>query len=253
MQGLMDLSLDKITEEKIQREISAMSMEKSPKYVANASGLLRAVLRMFNKSFDYSVTLPQKKKIRQRALSVDEIKALYNEFKATEMELPYLMGVWLGMRLSEIRGARKEDIQGNRLHICRAIIDDKDGNPIIKPPKTFNGDRWVDFPPYLQSLVRGDDYLVALSGQAIYKRLTRACDKVGITRCRFHDLRHTNASIMISLGISSKVAQERNGWASERMYKQVYGYVMQQDFDESSSAINEFFQAELHTDCTRHF
>ena len=251
-QPLMKLRLDQLTTEKIQKEISALSKAgKSQKYIANASGLLSSVLKAFYGDFRYNVTLPAKEKKTQRALSNEEIKGIMAAVKGTDVELPVLMGLWLGMRMSEIRGATYKDIDGDRLHICRAIVD-TDSGAIEKSPKTFSGDRWVNLPSYIKSLIPPlkckTDHIVNMTGAMIYKRFVAACDNAGIPHCKFHDLRHANAAVMIQLGIDSKYAQERNGWKSDYMYKQVYGYVMDDTQDKNSKAINEYFVNVLATE-----
>lgn len=243
---LMQQDVQRITAEQVQREISQMALEgKSRKYIANAVGLLSSVLRVYAPEVKLDVRLPQRKKIEPRKIEDEEIGAIMAAVRGTEIELPVLMGLWLGMRMSEIRGARFEDIRKGRLHICRAVVTDADGKPAVKPPKTFSGDRWVDLPPEILSLIaaqgRSEGYIVELSGTAIYKRFTRALEKAGIEHCRFHDLRHANAAVMVRLGIDSRYAQERNGWASDRMYKQVYGYTMGDKMSDVSASIDAYF------------
>ena len=245
-QPLMQQDVQRITAEQVQREISQMALEgKSRKYIANAVGLLSSVLRVYAPEVKLDVRLPQRKKVEPRKIEDEEIGAIMAAVRGTEIELPVLMGLWLGMRMSEIRGARFEDIRNGRLHICRAVVTDADGKPAVKPPKTFSGDRWVDLPPEILSLIaaqgRSEGYIVELSGTAIYKRFTRALEKAGIEHCRFHDLRHANAAVMVRLGIDSRYAQERNGWASDRMYKQVYGYTMDDKMSDVSASIDAYF------------
>lgn len=244
--SLMQQDVQRITAEQVQREISQMALEgKSRKYIANAVGLLSSVLRVYAPEVKLDVRLPQRKKVEPRKIEDEEIGAIMAAVRGTEIELPVLMGLWLGMRMSEIRGARFEDIRNGRLHICRAVVTDADGKPAVKPPKTFSGDRWVDLPPEILSLIaaqgRSEGYIVELSGTAIYKRFTRTLEKAGIEHCRFHDLRHANAAVMVRLGIDSRYAQERNGWSSDRMYKQVYGYTMGDKMSDVSASIDAYF------------
>lgn len=251
-QKLMPMQLSGITAEHIQREVGSMAKNgKSPKYVRNAEGLLISVLKQFLPDAQFSVVLPQKKKTELRQIEDAEIGKIMKAFAGSEMELPVLMALWMGMRMSEIRGARYEDIKDGKLHICRAIVADKDGADAVKPPKTFSGDRWVSIPAHIQALIDSsgakEGFLVPLSGQAIYKRFVRGLDAAGIPHCRFHDLRHANAAIMVRLGIESKYAQERNGWSSDRMYKQVYAYTMEDKMAETDKAINSYFDNKMTT------
>lgn len=245
-QRLMPLPLDRITAEVVQREVSAMARGgSSRKSIANAVGLLTAVMRAYAPDARIEVRLPQKEKTETRKIEEDEIRQIYAAVRGTEIELPVLMGLWLGMRMSEIRGARFKDIKNHKLHICRAIVEDENGRAVTKPPKTFSGDRWVDLPPEIEALIhaqgRGEGEIVTLSGQAIYKRFSRLLEKNGIEHCRFHDLRHANAAVMVKLGIDSRYAQERNGWASDRMYKQVYAYTVRSGSEDVSARLNDYF------------
>jgi integrase len=148
------------------------------------------------------------------------------------------------MRLSEIRGLKRKDIHKGQIHICRAVVDDTDGSPVEKGTKTYSGDRWIALPDYIKELIPEgdpDEYIVHLSGQAIYKRFSRLLDKAGVEHCRFHDLRRANAAAMIRLGVDSKYAQQRNGWSTDYMYKQVYAYTMPDRMTEINSAIDGYF------------
>lgn len=253
-QRLMPMQLSSITSEHIQREISAMTKnKKSPKYIANAEGLLSSVLKQAMPDKHYSLHLPAKRKPDLRQPDDKEIGAILTAFHGSPIELPVLMALWMGMRMSEILGARYEDIEDGRLHICRAVVLDEKNMPVEKDgAKTYAGDRWVDIPDYISKLIasagRDSGPLVTFSGAAIYKRFVRTLDHAGIPRCRFHDLRHANAAVMVRLGVDSKYAQERNGWASDRMYKQTYAYTMADQMAEISKNINAYFVNKMATE-----
>lgn len=253
-QRLMPMQLSAITSELIQREIAAMVREgKSPKYVANAEGLLSSVLKQAMPEKQFSLRLPPKRKPNLRQPDDKEIGAIMAAFRGNAVELPVLMALWMGMRLSEILGARHEDIDGGKLHICRAVVLDENNQPAEKDSaKTYAGDRWVSVPGYIAQLIaatgRDSGPLVAFSGAAIYKRFVRTLDQAGIPRCRFHDLRHINAAVMVRLGVDSKYAQERNGWASDRMYKQVYAYAMSDQMAAINESIDGYFGNKMATE-----
>ena len=250
-QSLMELPVSSITSEQIQREIGKMVKNgKSPKYIRNVEGLLVSVLKQFAPDSRISVILPQKRKVELRKIEDNEIGKIIAAFSGTDMELPVLMALWMGMRMSEIRGARFEDISGGRLHICRAIVSGENGDE-VKPPKTFSGDRWVSVPVHIQTLIdatgRSEGYIVTISGQTIYNRFIRGLDAAGIPHCRFHDLRHANAAIMVRLGVESRYAQERNGWSDDWMYRQVYAYTMTDRMIEIDRSIDDYFDNKMTT------
>lgn len=260
--ALMPLQVDTLKQEHIQRAVNAMVKKgSSPKTVRNAYGLLTSVLKMCRPGFQFNVNLPQRLKQQPRKISDEEISAIFAAAKGTDVEIPILLGLWLGLRLSEIRGLQFGDIKDHRLHVTRAIVESV-GDDVVKPPKTFSGDRWISLPKYIEDLIlplyseakdeHGPDadsqYIITLSDHAIYMRFSRLLEKHGIQHCRFHDLRHANAAVMVKLGIESKYAQERNGWSSDKMYKDVYSYTMDDEMQHVDNVINDYFSSKFTSD-----
>ena len=147
-QDLMAYQLKNITPDMIQKEINYMKRQKkSPKYISNAVGFLKSILKVYAPDLDLSeLTMPQKRKPDLRMLDDDEIKKVLQAAQGTEMELPILLALWLGMRLSEIRGLKRKDIHKGQIHVCRAVVDNKEGKPVEKGTKTYSGDRWIAAP-----------------------------------------------------------------------------------------------------------
>ena len=50
--------------------------------------------------------------------------------------------------------------------------------------------------------------------------------KLGITDVRFHDLRHTHATLMLKQNVNPKIIQERSGHSSIMITMDIYGHVM---------------------------
>lgn len=259
-QNLMDRPMASLSNELISKEVLAMhNAGKSKKYIANAIGLLRPVLKTYYPDFELDIKMPktrtksQKRKKSFSPLPSDAaITLIMRECKGTEIELPVLMALWLGMRMSEIRAVKKSDFTGNLLHIQRAIVDDVDGKPVEKDTKTENSERWVEVPEYILNLIPKelpqDAYIMTMSGQALYKRFSRMLEKAGLPHYRFHDLRHANAAAMIRQGMDSRYAMERNGWSTDYMYKKVYGYTMDDKMSEESKKLDAYFLHKLSSD-----
>ena len=244
MAAISEVYLSALTQEKVQRWVNGLAAEHSAKTVKNAHGLLTAVLAEYYPSLALRTTLPQKDAQVIQIPTEEEIKLILDDCKGTEMELPILLAIWLGLRASEIRGLMRSDISGGRIHICRAIVDGADG-PAVKKTKTVSGDRWIKLPAYIKELidrtpVRGD-YIVTLTGRAMYMRFQRMCDRLGIQRYRFHDLRHTAASLSVLLGVPTKYSQQRMGHATDNMLKTVYEHTMRAKEDEYADRIDDYF------------
>ena len=251
MQSIIDIKLCSLTQEKIQRDVNTMAKTKSPKTIRNAHGLLSAVLANYLPAVTLRTTLPQKQKYEAVIPSTKDIEQILKAAKGTKIELPILLAVWLGLRASEIRGITWVSIDGDVLHIKQAIVDSEDGAK-VKGTKTYAGNRKIKLPEYIASLIENQphtsDYIITLSGQAIYKRFSRLCEKIGVQHYRFHDLRHANASVMLALGIPDKYAMERMGHATNNMLKTVYQHTMRDKRDEVDNLIDSYFSDKLHTD-----
>lgn len=254
LQTIMDTKLGLLTPEAVQLAINEDAKKLSPKSVRNAHGLLSAALAAYAPDLRLGTTLPQKVRHEIGIPTEKEVAAILDAAKGTEMELPLLLAIWLGLRQSEIRGITWDAISGNILHVRQAMVDGVDG-PVVKATKTYSGDRKLRLPPYILEVIgrqeRTGEYLVQLSGQALYKRFMRLCQSLGLPHYRFHDLRHLNASIMLAAGVPNKYAQDRMGHATDNMLKTVYQHILVSTRKEVDDIVDEKFATILHTDCTQ--
>lgn len=81
-----------------------------------------------------------------------------------------------------------------------------------------------------------------MSGKAIYSGFSRICEKAGVPHYRFHDLRHTNASIMLASGIPDKYSMKRMGHATNNMLKTTYQHVIKEREAEYDQQIDDYFK-----------
>lgn len=70
--------------------------------------------------------------------------------------------------------------------------------------------------------------------------MKKICDREGIDFVGVHGLRHTNASVMLSLGIVDKVAMARGGWSTDITMKQVYQHVFETDKQAAGNKLDSF-------------
>lgn len=155
----------------------------------------------------------------------------------------YILASSTGMRKGEILGLRWEDIDfdNNRLQIQRALQWSK-GKATFVPPKTQKSKRTVTLPPTVTSVLRthkarqneykrklGPLYkdqgllFTALDGSPVQPRVVdehwyRGRNAANVPKIRFHDLRHTHASLLLELGVHPKVVSERLGSREKTTY-----------------------------------
>lgn len=250
LQELMSEKLSDLTQEDVQKAINKMAREKSPKSVRNAHGLLSAILTEYKPDMVLRTTLPQKRKYDVAIPNDDDIGRIIAVAAGTEMELPVLLAIWLGLRVSEIIGLTWDSLEGDMIHIKSAIVDGERG-PVEKGTKTYCGDRKIRLPNYLKELIevqpRDGTHIISLSRRAISGRFETICKRAGVQHFRFHDMRHANASIMLALGVPDKYAMERMGHATSNMLKTVYQHTMRSKQDEVADVVDSYFNEKMHT------
>ena len=251
--GIMDVPLQKLNQEMIQREINAEARVKAPKTVRNIHGLLSAVLKEYLPDFRLTTKLPQKKKTELVIPSMDEVNNIISAAQGTDVEIPILLAVCLGLRRSEILGLRWSDVnfKAKTVRIAKAIVLDEDNTPREKDPKTYAGNRTVPMPDILVTALEKAketataDHIITLSGEGIYKRFKKILKENDIPDMRFHDLRHMNASVMLALGIPNKYAARRMGHSTENMLRTVYQHTFQSEEEKMNERINSFFNEHI--------
>lgn len=240
---LCDLPLKKLTPLIVQKHINELSMTKSPKTVRNAHGLLASALKIYAPEIILNTTLPAKQKKIKQLPTVEELLPI---IIGSEIELPCLLALWCGLRMSEIRGLKKSDIKDGVMHIHDTVVD-VEGKPVRKEnTKTYGSTRLICLPEYLQSLIAAlpeeQEEITLLTGKAIYFRFSRLLEKNDIPHITFHDLRHINASTMLALGVPDKYAMERGGWSSPNVIKSVYQHTFTDARQRFDDIIDDYFQ-----------
>ena len=259
LKGLMDQRLNRLTPALIQEAINqeakpyidkhGKTKTPSPKSVRNVHGLLSAVLTEYCPGLRLNTTLPQKQVTEQSILEPEEIAALLRAVGGTEMEIPVLLAVWLCMRSSEITGLTWDcvDFQRGTVTIRQARVRNSRNEWVEKGTKTTGSTRTVNAPDYILDKLAAakkdatTEYVVNIKGNCLYQRLKTILRKNDLPDIRFHDLRHTAASVMLMLNVPDKYAQRRGGWSTSTTMKNVYQHTMAAKRSAVDDAIDNYF------------
>lgn len=250
LQGLMPIKLNRLTNSKIQEAINLEAKTASPKYIRNIHGLLSATLREYHPAFRLSVTLPQRQVTEQKYLEPEQISVLMQAVRGTEMELPVLLSLWLSLRASEVVGLTWDcvDFKRSTITVRQAKVRDKDSNWVTKATKTTGSTRTISAPNYIMDLLRfakgaaaPEDPVIKLSGNALYPRLQRILKRNGLPPIRYHDLRHTFATVCHALNVPDIYIQKRGGWSSDNVLRSIYTHAMTSKQDAVGEMIDAFF------------
>lgn len=248
LQILMDKNVYAITQEEVQKAINT-EIEKgiSPKTVRNIHGLLSAVMKRFRPDFALNSTFPQKIKNKLQIPTKEEIKKILEYVKGSDMELPLILCSSLGLRRSELCALNWEDInfKDKTLNIEKAIVQNKLGEWVIKPPKSHAGYRTLEIPDFIFEVLlqhKGKKGKITdLTPTALYCRYKKILEKLELPNYRLHDLRHYTASVMLALNIPNKYAMEIMGHETDNMLKNVYQHTMREEMKKYTVKINNFY------------
>ena len=263
LQRLMDVRLNRLTPSMIQEAINQEAMPyqapsgqiktPSPKSVRNIHGLLSAVLSEYHPTFQPNTTLPQRTITEQTVLEPEQIGTLLRAVEGNEMEIPVLLAVWLCMRSSEITGLTWDcvDFRCKTVAVKQARVRNKDNQWVEKGTKTTSSTRTINAPDHIMNKLKEakktatGDHVVTIKGNCLYQRLKVILKRHNLPNIRFHDLRHTAASVMVLLNIPDKYAQKRGGWATPNTMRAVYQHTMAAKRNSVDEQIDRFFESLL--------
>ena len=238
----MDIKLSRITQVLIQEAINMESIKHSPKTVRNTHGLISAVLSQYRPDLRLTTALPKKVRPDLYIPSDAEIKRLIEYASGTEMELPVLLAAFGPMRRGEISALTTDNISGNRVHVCKNMVLNENRQWIIKHPKSYAGDRFIDYPDFAAEKRQGiTGNITALNPNMITDRFLNVLKMADLPHFRFHDLRHYSASIQHALGIPDAYIMQRGGWQTDGVLKAVYRHTMSDRQTEMNDRANAHF------------
>lgn len=244
---IKNIVLDQLSQEQIQTHINHFAANHSPKSVRDHHGIISAVMKVYRPEFALNTVLPQKKKPNLYIPSDKDIAAIVKTAAGTDMELPILLAAFGPMRRGEICALTSDNISGNRVHVCRNMVLNSNKEFIIKQPKSYAGDRYIDYPDFVAEKfhnIKGN--ITQLNPNMITSRFNHVLINSGVPHFRFHDLRHYCASIMHAIGVPDAYIMERGGWGNDSTLKEVYRHAMDEKSKEMSNKANSYFSAMQH-------
>lgn len=232
LSSLCHIRMDDLDQDAVQRFVNIFSIDHSPKTVRNHHGFIASVYSHYHPNAKLSTQLPGRVKYQITIPTDDQVLEAIR-IATGHMPLIIQIGATLGMRRAEIAALTWADIQGNLVNINKAMTKTKEDGWFSKPPKTYAGTRKISAPPALISAIlatrpdsaKDTDQIFPITPDYITKRWVAICKKLAFS-CRFHDLRHYNASVMLSLGIPDKYAIRRTGHATTTMLRTVYQHII---------------------------
>jgi integrase len=156
-----------------------------------------------------------------------EVKGLLQIFRNTELEVPILLAAYGGLRRGEICALRMSDIDGDFVHVSRAVVRDPSGTWVTKDPKTASSVRSVLLPHFVIERIQAQGYITHLLPSQVSNRFWKRQRNLGIPPYCFHSLRHFHASYLHYLNIPDAYIMQRGGWSTPSVMQSIYRHALE--------------------------
>jgi integrase len=230
------------------------------KYLTTLGAVLKYAVRMRYIDFNPAAEVEKPKRTSSEeqkeivVLSPEQIQALFDNARDLKDKVMFVTAVLTGMRQGEILGLKWSDIDwsDSQINVRRTYNHGR-----FYEPKSKASKRKIDLAPQLvkalkewklASHFKTEDDLVFPNPEGKPQNHTRmlrksfhpAVVRAKLPRFRFHDLRHTYASIQIKQGENLKYIQAQLGHSSIQMTMDVYGHLMDTVNREAATRLGNF-------------
>lgn len=173
--------------------------------------------------------MPKAQPYNYTVLTEDQITKLLAVTRGTNIHAPLVMALCYGMRRGEILGINiytDYDRCTGMLKISRTRTVIR-GRDVITPCKTKRSQRVILIAETHRSIFQTNatqEYLDRLSPAILDKSLRNVLKRYDLPRVRFHDLRHSYATMMLNHGINPKIVQSVLGHSSVSVTLDIYSH-----------------------------
>ncbi len=240
------------------RELSDRGL--STKTVSNVHGVLHKALdqayrwRLIPSNVADLVDPPRVARHEMKALTPDEARKVLEAAAGDPLEALYRVAITAGLRQGELLALRWQavDLVAGTLRVVATLEQRHGHEPVIAQPKTARSRRQVQLGQAAVDALRqhrqaqpGIGFVFArpdgrpLSMSIVGKAWARLNERAGVPQVRFHDLRHTAATLMLSRGVHPKIVSEMLGHATIAITLDTYSHVLPMMQREAAAAMDE--------------
>jgi|SRR5579875_1276559 len=256
--GLGSLRLAQLTPADVQRFLNAqLARGLAPRTVAYLHAILRRALGQAEKwglvarNVARLVTPPHVQRTEVQPLTVAQVRRLLATAQDDRLAALYILAVSLGLRQGELLGLRWQDVDLERGTLSvQYQLQRVDGRLQLIAPKTARSRRTLELPAPVVAALRAhqrrqhaerlaagpawqESGLVFTSAHGtpldprnVVRHFHGLLAQAGLPPKRFHDLRHTAASLLLAEGVDIRVVQQILGHSQIALTANLYAHVM---------------------------
>ena len=217
------------------------------------------------------VSPPRKERFEIKPLTVEQAQILLTTARGHMWEALFILALATGMRRGELIALKWQDInfKTGTLQVVRVLtriptkMPEREHVYVEAEPKTQKSRRSVIIAPFALEALKehrvrqleaklkagasweDHDYVFCtlagthLRPNHVVDEFKKLLKKAGLPAIRFHDLRHSAATLLLSLGVHAKVVQEMLGHTQISMTMDIYSHVLPGMQQDAVSRLNE--------------
>ncbi|MBF6613856.1 MAG: site-specific integrase, partial [Chloroflexi bacterium] len=252
------VQLGKLTPQQIQHLLNKLlKMGLAPRTVRYCHAILKMALgraykwSLVPRNVAQLVDAPRSLRYEMRSLTPEEARVFLTTVRGDRLEALYSVAIALGLRQGEALGLRWEDVDMDKCTLrVRYALQRIDGKPQLVEPKTQKSRRTIFMPQVTVNALRThrirqlEERLAAgerwkesglvftstigtpLDPRNAFRSFQDALQRAGLPHIRFHDLRHTCASLLLAQGVHPRVVMEALGHSQISLTMDTYSHVI---------------------------
>ncbi|MDA1654272.1 site-specific integrase [Bacillus thuringiensis serovar kyushuensis] len=238
------------------------TIEKIIKIIRNS--LEHAIdLELISKNVAAKTKLPKSDKEELTVWNEQEVQLFLKVAQDSRYSIVFHMALVTGMRQGELLGLRWKDVDLEKGHLTISQTLSHDGKTFLVGGKTKSSLRKILLPTSTiaklkkhravvlkEKLSQGEEYqdndlvICTPSGTPINpanvrRSLNALIKKAAVPKIRFHDLRHTHATLLLAKGVNVKVISERLGHSNIKITLDTYSHVLPTMQEDAVNKIEE--------------
>ena len=230
--------IDRIESKNQPKGLSAKTVRNINQIISSALTLAKEQKLLSSNPAD-ACALPRVEHREMRTLPVEQLTSFLREAKETGVYEMYYIELATGLRRGELLGLKWQDIDmvNGTIRVQRQVAR-IDGEIVEAPLKTKNSYRNVSIGPDAIEVLKeqkkkvGDSEYVfpspnggPISPDSVLNMLHRVLERAGLPKIRFHDLRHTFATLALQNGVDIKTVSGMLGHFSAGFTLDTYAHV----------------------------
>jgi integrase len=228
----------------------------SASYIQRMHELLRMLLivakkwELIQKDVAGMIEAPKIKKKEMEIWTIEQVNQYLKHTKHSRYHPIFFLAAYTGMRKGEMLALSWDDINLDEKYINISKTLYKITNEyVVNEPKTASSIRKIYFDDDIERVLKKqrvkqnleklknggvyqDNNLVFaqedggyVNPSAVNQLFLRFIRQINVPRIRFHDLRHTHATILLQMGVNPKLVADRLGHSSVKITLDVYSHV----------------------------